>query len=185
MRLLLTRHGQTDWNAARRIQGQSDTRLNETGRAQARALAQEIQRQGIPVRRLYTSPQKRAMETAAIVGEALGLTPQPLEGLREISFGIWEGYTWAEIARRWPEEYAAYTADLFHVPALGGESYEQLLARMTPALEEIAAGEGPALAVAHSAILMTATCVLDGNRFDEEAVRHFYPDNAKWMELEL
>lgn len=87
MRLLLARHGETDWNARGQIQGQSDTTLNDRGRAQAAELARRLLAAGERVERIYASPQKRALETAQIAGGLLGLTPEPVEGLREISFG--------------------------------------------------------------------------------------------------
>ena len=92
MRLLLARHGETDWNARGQIQGQSDTTLNDRGRAQAAELARRLLAAGERVERIYASPQKRALETAQIAGGLLGLTPEPVEGLREISFGHWEGH---------------------------------------------------------------------------------------------
>ena len=101
MRLLLVRHGETDWNAAGRIQGCTDTPLNARGRAQAAALAEKL-RSSERAEALYTSPLRRAAETAEIIGSALGLRPEPVEALREISFGVWEGCSWAEIQRRWP-----------------------------------------------------------------------------------
>ena len=80
MELLFVRHGETDWNARGWIQGQTDTPLNDIGRAQADELACALKRERIKPCGLYTSPQRRAMETARILGMALGLKPVPMEG---------------------------------------------------------------------------------------------------------
>ena len=135
MRLLLVRHGETDWNAAGRIQGCTDTPLNARGRAQALALAGRL-RDERP-QRLYTSPPRRARETAAIVGAELALEPEPVEALREISFGVWEGCSWEEIQRRWPREFAWCEGDRLRRSPPGGESYGQLMERALPAVEAI------------------------------------------------
>ena len=102
MRLILVRHGQTEWNAGGRYQGQSNVALSDTGRKQARFLAERF-----PVRQLdaiYTSDLDRAKETAECVGKRLGLTVCPEKAFRELSFGDWEGLTYQEISLRWPEE---------------------------------------------------------------------------------
>lgn len=102
MRLILVRHGQTEWNAGGRYQGQSNVALSDIGRKQARFLAERF-----PVRQLdaiYTSDLDRAKETAECVGKRLGLTVCPEKAFRELSFGDWEGLTYQEISSRWPEE---------------------------------------------------------------------------------
>ena len=102
MRLILVRHGLTEWNAGGRYQGQSNVALSDTGRKQARFLAERF-----PVRQLdaiYTSDLDRAKETAECVGKRLGLTVCPEKAFRELSFGDWEGLTYQEISSRWPEE---------------------------------------------------------------------------------
>ena len=90
MRVLLARHGQTDWNAAGKIQGVSDVPLNERGREQAAALAGRVLDAGA-ISAVYTSPLKRARETAEIIGRRLGLEPVPVGALTELNFGDWEG----------------------------------------------------------------------------------------------
>ena len=83
MKVILARHGETDWNAAARIQGKSDIPLNGRGRAQARELAAAVQRLGT-VEVIYASPLARALETAQIIGRALGLEPAPAAALTEL-----------------------------------------------------------------------------------------------------
>lgn len=161
MRLLLVRHGETDWNAAGRIQGCTDTPLNARGRAQALALAGRLR--GERPQRLYTSPLRRARETAAIVGAELALEPETVEALREISFGEWEGCSWEEIQRRWPREFAWCEGDRLNRAPPGGESYGQLMERALPAVEAIRrAPGGTAVAVCHSAVIRAVLCALRG-----------------------
>lgn len=127
MRLILVRHGQTEWNAGGRYQGQSNVALSDTGRKQARFLAERF-----PVRQLdaiYTSDLDRAKETAECVGKRLGLTVCPEKAFRELSFGDWEGLTYQEISSRWPgEAEKLFTApDELVIPH--GETFQDLQKR--------------------------------------------------------
>jgi broad specificity phosphatase PhoE len=136
-RFLLVRHGETELNREGRWQGGgSNPPLNEKGRLQARELARRLA--GRPVAALYTSPQRRARETAVILGECLGLEPRQVEALHELDHGEWEGRTQAEVLARWPEEYRAYEAAPWDTPRPGGESYEELGRRLWPVLEKLA-----------------------------------------------
>lgn len=99
--ILLARHGETDWNVERRVQGHSDTPLNDTGRAQARALAEELAGERIDA--VYSSDLVRAHETARIVAEPRGLDVTAIRDLREKHFGTWEGLTDLEINERFPQ----------------------------------------------------------------------------------
>lgn len=136
-RFLLVRHGETGLNHEGRWQGAgSNPPLNEKGRLQARELARRLA--GRPVAALYTSPQRRARETAVILGECLGLEPRLVDALHELDHGKWEGRTQAEVLARWPEAYRAYEAAPWDTPRPGGESYEELGERLWPALEKLA-----------------------------------------------
>jgi broad specificity phosphatase PhoE len=94
--LLLARHGETDWNRELRIQGSSDIELNDLGRAQARALAQELEH--VDLDAIYTSDLRRARATAEVVAASHGLDVQLDSRLRERSFGSWEGLTREDVA---------------------------------------------------------------------------------------
>ena len=93
--MLLIRHGESIWNQERRIQGNLDPDLSDRGRAQAELLAERLK--GRPFAALYTSPLRRALDTATILGESAGLAPRSIDGLREIRLGEWEGKTATEI----------------------------------------------------------------------------------------
>src|SRR3954471_7990952 len=99
--ILLARHGETDWNLQRRVQGHSDTPLNETGRAQALALAETLD--GAELDAIYASDLERAYDTAQFVAQRKGLPVTPLPELRERNFGTWEGLTDSEILERFPQ----------------------------------------------------------------------------------
>ncbi|MGY5764774.1 histidine phosphatase family protein [Brachybacterium sp. DNPG3] len=113
-RLVLVRHGQTDYNREGRLQGQVDIPLNAHGLRQAATLARTVAQD--PPDLLIASPLQRAHETARIVGEATGLEVATDEALLERSFGVWEGLQGDEIRRRWPEQHAAWRG---HRPVLG------------------------------------------------------------------
>ena len=107
--ILLARHGQTDFNAPPvRIQGSLDPPLNETGRAQARELAEAVANEGL--RALYSSDMLRARQTAQIVAERVGLEPVVEPRVRECDWGSWEGMLVDDIAREQPELWQAWLA---------------------------------------------------------------------------
>ncbi len=92
--LLLVRHGETDWNAEGRLQGQTDRPLSDYGRRQARQLAEELADEDLAA--IYASDLARARQTAEIVGERIGLPVELDAGLREKDWGTWEGLTAVE-----------------------------------------------------------------------------------------
>ncbi|MEX2645394.1 MAG: histidine phosphatase family protein [Gaiellaceae bacterium] len=126
-RIILARHGETDWNLERRWQGHSDRPLNETGRAQAEELAEQLA--GEPIAAVYSSDLVRAHETARIVAARLGLDVVAVPGLRERRFGSWEGLRDVEVEHRFPDA---------HGPP-DGETREEMLRRVLESLEAIAA----------------------------------------------
>jgi alpha-ribazole phosphatase/probable phosphoglycerate mutase len=146
--ILLARHGETDWNLNRQVQGHSDTPLNETGRAQARALAEELAGERIDA--VYSSDLVRAHETATIVAEPRALHVTALPDLREKDFGTWEGLTDDEILVRFPDARRGQWGD--------GETTEEVARRVVAALLRIAESHpgGQVLVVSHRGALRTA-----------------------------
>ena len=125
--LYLVRHGETDWNRDRRIQGSTDIPLNETGRLQARRTGTLLARRSWDA--IITSPLSRAAETAAIIAEELGLpAPQIVDAIVERAYGEAEGLDDIELARRFPD----------NTPVAGRESRQEVGARVMPALLDIA-----------------------------------------------
>src|SRR5664280_2119664 len=101
-RIIAIRHGETAWNVDTRIQGQLDIGLNETGRQQARRVAQALT--GEPIQAIYSSDLSRAWDTARSIADATGQTLQAHAGLRERGFGVFQGKTYAEIEAAWPDQ---------------------------------------------------------------------------------
>ena len=123
--LLLARHGETDWNKEGRWQGWADPPLNETGRAQARTLAEQLRQ--TPFDAVYASDLRRAFETAELVAAPHGVPVLSEVGLREIDVGSWSGLTRVEIEARFPNGARP-----------DGETREQHAARVLEAVERIA-----------------------------------------------
>ena len=135
MQLLLVRHGESAGNLTHILQGVDDP-LTERGRRQAREIAAYLAARG-DVRTLYTSPLVRAYETAAIIGDALGLTPIPREALAEINVGEAAGLTLEEWAARFPDEAVRFREDGVDFAFRGGETGRQLGARTAAEIDAI------------------------------------------------
>ena len=153
MQLHLVRHGQTAWNAERRIQGQLDTELDERGRDQARALRPTLAAAGIGA--IYCSSSLRTRETAALALTA----PHPdivfRDELREIRLGVWQGRLWAEVEREHPAMVAALRESDESFDVEDAESYAELQRRGVDAVERIVAegASGTVLVVSHGALI--------------------------------
>ena len=127
----LARHGESDWNAANRFQGHSDRPLTQLGRQQAEALADELTAIA-ELSAIYTSPLRRALDTAAVVGARTGLEPIRLRDLREVDVGAWAGLSRSEVEARFP---AAFRRWLDGGEGWeDGESYAAMSARVLAAL---------------------------------------------------
>lgn len=152
-RIIALRHGETAWNVATRIQGQLDIPLNDTGRWQAARLAQALASEVIHA--VYTSDLARALETASAIAGVAGLPLQTVEGLRERSFGIFQGKTFAEIETAWPDQALRWRKRDTAFAPMGGESLLQVHARVARTTLAIAArhpGEQIVL-VAHGGVM--------------------------------
>ena len=131
----LARHGESDWNAANRFQGHSDRPLTDLGRRQAEALADELSATA-GLSAIYSSPLRRALDTAIVVGARTGLEPVPVEELREVDVGTWAGLSRAEVEASFP---AAFRRWLDGGEGWeDGESYAAMSARVLAALGRIA-----------------------------------------------
>jgi broad specificity phosphatase PhoE len=133
--LLLTRHGETEWNATHRWQGFTGPPLNELGRQQAEELAERLAR--IDIDAIYSSDTIRAADTAEIVAARLGLDVRKDARLREVNFGEWEGLTRQEINERYAGAFSEWDACKLAAPT-GGETDLRMAERVLEALSEIA-----------------------------------------------
>lgn len=155
--LFLCRHGQTDWNAERRIQGQEDVPLNDLGRGQAArngAWLRERLGEAAPGWDFLASSLERTRETMEILRSRLGLPPGGYRTdprLMELHFGAWQRSTLAEVGDRMPAALAARERDKWnYVPAgEAAESYAMLERRMAPVLEAL---DRPTVVVTHGGV---------------------------------
>jgi broad specificity phosphatase PhoE len=152
--LLLGRHGQTADNANGLILGRRDPPLSELGTRQAVQLAAGAREQGIVA--LWCSPLVRARQTAAIVGDAVGVLPSVLDDLIESARGEWEGRAQVTLAFQAPELFAAFEAGEPDFVFPGGESIRSQVLRTCRALTLVAAGPQPSLVVAHAGTIRAA-----------------------------
>lgn len=161
--LYLTRHGETDWNKEGRWQGHTDISLNETGRTQARHLAERLA--ALNIEHVSASDLARAKETAEIVAAQLGLAVVHVDArLRERSFGVFEGLTRQEVSARYPNEWSDYQEDKRVTPP-GAEPHEMVISRVREALLHVLATappDAPALIVTHGGSLRVLLSELSG-----------------------
>ena len=155
--LYVVRHGETDWNAAARYQGQRDIPLNDRGRAQARRNG-EVLKAHLPDLRHYDflcSPLGRTRETMEIMRRAMGLPPHDYvldARVRELHYGHWEGQLAADLSRADPKGVAERSLDPFHWRPTGGESYSDLTVRTDEWLASIVRD---AIVVTHGGVSRT------------------------------
>lgn len=179
--LVLIRHGQTEWNAIGRWQGQADPPLNETGRTQAHETALELRGQGIDA--LISSDLRRARQTAEIIGETLGLEVELEPRLREVNLGKWQGLYSDEIRARWPEEMRLWLERPLATRPPDGESIHELADRVLAAVNELAArcADQRVGLVTHELPIAIIVTRVDGIPLDQ--LRAHMPPNAAWREV--
>ncbi len=176
--LWLVRHGQTDWNVVRRFQGNSDTLLNDTGIAQAQALAATLDGQSFTA--LYASPLRRAFQTAEVLAERLRLSVQIDKDLVEACHGDWEGMLWTDIKDQYPELLSQRSADPVHTrPPGDGETVAEVAARMTAAATRIAQRhpQEKVLVASHGLSLAALICCARGVSLHE--IFDYIPKNTQ------
>jgi broad specificity phosphatase PhoE len=177
-RLIVWRHGNTDWNANERVQGQSDTPLNELGRRQAAAAAQLL----LAMRpdAIVASDLLRASDTASALSAVTGLTVSYDKRLRERFFGAWQGLFMTEVIERFPEQHARWTAG----QEIGGdvESLEELGARVSAALLAAASLGDTVVVATHGAAARQGVGEMLG--WPLSVLRTLRPlENCHWIEL--
>lgn len=153
MELLLVRHGQTQANAEKRYLGALDLGLNSHGIKQAQDLAKSLALEPQKIQALYSSPLLRARQTADLVAQALGLSVEVEQGLRERNVGVFEGLTQGEAQQRFADLWRRNITRQWHGAPTGGETIAQVFARVAGVLHALCArhadGEGAVLLVAH------------------------------------
>ena len=153
-RLILIRHCEPEEGARGRIYGTLDVGLSVRGRRQATELLDRLE--GVDVEVIWTSPRRRARETAEPLAATRGLRLSEDDDLRELDFGELEGRTFDEVAEAEPELYSAWMETPTEVRFPGGECYADLKARSVRALERIAAASESAVVVTHGGVVRAA-----------------------------
>lgn len=191
--IYFSRHGLTDWNITRRIQGQIERDITEVGRGQAA-------RNGALLKNLIgnaegfefvSSPMRRTCETMEIIRHAMGLDPQNYQTdaqLMELNFGDWQGFTEAEIAQQHPERIANRTADKWNFlpPGTKAESYEMLSNRIIPWVESV---KTTTVCVTHGGCLRTIIKKYGGLSeseasnlsIDQDKILRFDENGLEWL----
>lgn len=192
-RLLLLRHGETEFSAARRYSGRGNPPLTDLGRRQAEAAAEYLARRG-GISAVISSPLQRAFDTAAVAGKALGVDVAVDDDLVETDFGTWEGLTFGEAAARDPELHSKWLSDT-RVDPPGGESFDAVQRRVRRARNRIIAEQGAAtvLVVSHVTPIKTllrlaldaGSSILYRLHLDPASlsIAEFYPDGAASVRL--
>jgi broad specificity phosphatase PhoE len=162
--LYFIRHGETDWNAEGRLQGQHDIPLNDLGRVQAAEAGVILQSLFPQVDDLdwWVSPLGRTRETAERARTAIGLHPtyyKTDDRLKELTFGRWEGMTWKEVRKADPAGAAVRERDKWRAVPPGGESYEMLLERVQGFLPVL---RRPSVLVSHGGVARVLMVMLGG-----------------------
>lgn len=135
MRFIFVRHGETEWNVTGRYQGQTDVPLSEKGRAQAEVLGKRFA--DIHVDEVYSSPLKRAYDTARAIAEPKGLPIHKVDGIKELNFGEWDGLTKEQLTEQFGEAFVKYRIEPFHYPMAGEGTLNRAKLRVGAALEDI------------------------------------------------
>ncbi len=135
LRLLVVRHGQTDYNAQRRYQGAIDVALNATGVRQAEALAQRLPADEIDV--IISSPLERALQTARIIAQSLPCDVQVMEHFRERSVGVYEGLTSEEVKAKYPDLWGQRLTRQMNQTPPGGETILEVGCRVEEGLGQL------------------------------------------------
>jgi probable phosphoglycerate mutase len=188
------RHGETVWNAEGRVCGRTDVPLSDAGQRQAQLLGLRLK--AIPVQALYSSPLVRALETARLIGQIIGLDPIMDTRLAELNYGAWEGHTFDEIKRSDPAAYRDWDANPAELAPPGGETGVHLIERVTPFMADLAKWyqNGNVVVVCHKTVCRLLACHIEGvpladyrRRIPMEnaALNVFEAREGKWQVLRI
>ncbi|MBQ3394767.1 MAG: histidine phosphatase family protein [Synergistaceae bacterium] len=151
-RVILARHGQTEWNKEFRFQGKTNVQLTEEGKRQAHALAERLS--SWPPDVIYTSPLDRALYTAQAIAERHNMKPIVLDELEEINFASWEGQSINGLDHEQHETFSRWRADPFFNPPEGAETWPELSERLSRAVNKFLTGNHKRIiAVSHGGIM--------------------------------
>lgn len=158
-KLFLVRHGETVWNSERRYIGRTNLTLSTKGIEQAKSLARRFAREDVEA--IFTSPLKRSLETARIIGREVSLEPVVINELIEVDFGKWEGLTYEEIKEKFGEIIDRWLFSPSKVEIPSGESWEEVMRRAKEFLRQVSERpEKTGLAITHGGIIKTIVALI-------------------------
>jgi broad specificity phosphatase PhoE len=143
--LYFVRHGQTEWNAVRRMQGQWNSDLSGLGRGQADINGKLLET--LDIEAMFVSPLARTRQTAEIINRYLNLPMAFDDRIMEWDCGDWSGHLYDEVMQKWPEEWSALQADRFNYRGPNCENYPDMIDRARPFIEEIQAHPASRIAI--------------------------------------
>ena len=171
MKLYMIRHGQTEWNVSNRWQGRQDIALDETGERQARLLARKLERAPILAHAIYTSPLKRAYETASAISLCTGLPLKVRDDIMELYLGPWEGKTLAEVQETHGDAFHRWETELDPQLDIDVETHHALQTRAYSAVMDIIRREGSgrdAVMVTHGGFIRAFITHIMGLHMDQK-----------------
>ncbi len=186
MNIYFARHGQTDWNTLRKVQGTTDIPLNETGIQQADQLCDYFENENISLEKIFTSHQVRAVQTAQRISDRFQIEYEVVQGLEEMNMGAFEGHTWSEIEFLYPEELKKWNINKRYAQTPGGESYQMVLERLFQALDSVIdrydnSADNNLLIISHGGVIMTLIALRENIRFEESHLRIEIPNASPIM----
>lgn len=163
MNLYVIRHGETEWNKKKILQGWLNSNLTKEGKEAADNLRKKFKEDNIKIDQIYTSTQKRAIDTAEIINKDFNLEITKLDELKELGFGKWENMCIDDIYKEYEEDYNIYiNSPKDYTPTCGGESYEELYERVERALDIIlSSNKENILVVTHGVTLKVIVSLLE------------------------
>jgi phosphoserine phosphatase len=181
-RIILIRHGESEWNISHLYTGQSDVALSGLGRAQAQCVAAYLADKGVTA--IYSSPLLRARETAAPLAALTHLPIRIEPGLIEINHGLWQGLTVAQVREKFPGQYERWRAQPHRVTMPQGESLTNVAARAAPALQRICQAErrGTIAVFSHDATLRVVISLAQGEPLERFWDWNMENASLNWIE---
>lgn len=185
MRLIMIRHGETEWNLQRRAQGVTDTSLTEEGIWQAKALSAALRNKRIVPDLIVSSPLQRAYLTAAEIAKTFGQDVLTDERLTEIAFGVWEGLTFTELAQQYPTEYNTWRKRPQDCRLSGAETTTNVMKRCESFLQDMHSKYENSTVLIVSHTLPLKLMIVSALRLQQEHIHNIRLDNASVSILEL
>lgn len=161
MELVLVRHGETEYNRADLFRGRADLPLNERGKLQAEAAGRYLA--GLYFEGFYSSPLRRALETASLIAAPHGAGVSTMEEFVDVDYGLWSGKSVEEIKEAWPEEFRLWAEEPEKVIFPGGEALQEVRDRLERGLESLRSKHGGrVLLVGHKVVNRLLLCIVLG-----------------------